>query len=78
VLRDAARGTVAAACSTSSAEPAQARAGVALLPHARRRSAAALLLAERSPAGVDLPRFAINLNLDDEAAQALWHRVGCA
>jgi selenocysteine-specific elongation factor len=34
------------------------------------------LLAERSPAGVDLARFAINWNLDDEAAPALWRRAG--
>jgi selenocysteine-specific elongation factor len=33
------------------------------------------MMAERSPAGVDLVRFAANWNLDDEAAAALWQRA---
>ena len=34
------------------------------------------MMAERSPAGIDLTRFAANWNLDDEAATALWRRAG--
>jgi selenocysteine-specific elongation factor len=33
------------------------------------------MLAQRSPAGIDLARFAANWNLDDEAAAALWQRA---
>jgi selenocysteine-specific elongation factor len=33
------------------------------------------MLAERSPAGIDLVRFAANWNLDDEAMSALWQRA---
>jgi selenocysteine-specific elongation factor len=33
------------------------------------------MLGERSPAGIDLVRFAANWNLDDEAAGALWQRA---
>jgi selenocysteine-specific elongation factor len=33
-------------------------------------------MAERSPAGTDLERFAANWNLDDETAIALWQRTG--
>jgi selenocysteine-specific elongation factor len=34
------------------------------------------MMAERSPAGIDLVRFAANWNLDDAAANALWQRAG--
>jgi selenocysteine-specific elongation factor len=34
------------------------------------------MLAERSPAGIELVRFAANWNLDDDAANSLWQRVG--
>jgi selenocysteine-specific elongation factor len=34
------------------------------------------LLAERSPTGVDLTRFALGWNLDDAQAGALWRQVG--
>jgi selenocysteine-specific elongation factor len=33
-------------------------------------------MAVAAPAGVDLARFAINWNLDDDAAGDLWHRTG--
>jgi selenocysteine-specific elongation factor len=33
------------------------------------------MMAARSPAGVDLVRFAANWNLDDETADALWQRA---
>jgi selenocysteine-specific elongation factor len=33
-------------------------------------------MAVAAPAGVDLARFAINWNLDDDAAGDLWHRAG--
>ncbi|HZV54639.1 MAG TPA: SelB C-terminal domain-containing protein, partial [Rhodocyclaceae bacterium] len=34
------------------------------------------MMGERSPAGIDLTRFAANWNLDNEAAQTLWKRAG--
>ena len=82
VLRDAgARRTVAGGRVLDIFPPSRhkrAPARLALLAAMRDDDPAAALglLAERSPAGVDLPRFAINWNLDDEAAQALWQRVG--
>ncbi len=51
---------------------------LALLAAMRDDDPAATLapLAERSPAGIDLMRFAVNWNLDEAAAQALWRRAG--
>ena len=69
----------AAACSTASRRRATSARPSASPCSPRMRdddpATTLAMLAERSPAGIDLVRFAANWNLDDEAARALWQRA---